>query len=59
MRKLATVALLGTLCLGLSGCFTLSWAHNRRHIRKVIDEMTLLHQDIDKIIFGLDRNPAE
>ncbi len=59
MKKLATFALVASVCLGLQGCFTLSWAHNRRHIRKVIDDLTLLHQDIDKIIFGLDRNPAE
>jgi hypothetical protein len=59
MKKLAHVALIGVVCLALDGCFTLSWAHNRRHVRKFIDELTLLHQDIDKIIFGLDRNPAE
>lgn len=59
MKKLTTFAMIGVVCLGLDGCFSLSWAHNRRHVRKFIDELTLLHQDIDKIIFGLDRNPAE
>jgi hypothetical protein len=59
MKKLATFAALALICTSLDGCFTLSWAHNRRHIRKIVDELTLLHQDIDKIIFGLDRNPAE
>ena len=50
---------MGLVCLGLNGCFSLSWAHNRRHIRKVIDQFVELHEDIDKIIFGLDRNPSE
>lgn len=59
MKKLATFAVLAVLCFGSTGCFSLSWAHNRRHIRKVIDELVELHQDVDKVIFGLDRNPAE
>jgi len=59
MKKLSTLALMSVLCLSLNGCFTLSWAHNRRHVRKVIDQLVQLHEDIDKVIFGLDRNPAE
>lgn len=47
------------LTLTVSGCFSLSWAHNRRHVRKVIDSMVQLHQDVDKVLFGLDPNPAE
>lgn len=47
------------LTLTVSGCFSLSWAHNRRHVRKIIDSMVELHQDVDKVIFGLDANPAE
>lgn len=58
-KKLLNFALLATLLLSQSGCFTLSWAHNRRHVRKFIDEFVQLHEDIDKVIFGLDRNPAE
>lgn len=57
-QKLTYALVLGTMLVA-SGCFSLSWAHNRRHIRKVIDELVALHQDIDKVIFGLDRNPAE
>ena len=53
----STVALIMTLTV--SGCFSLSWAHNRRHVRKVIDSIVQLHQDIDKVIFGLDPNPSE
>lgn len=58
-KKFVTFAAMAALCLSQSGCFTLSWAHNRRHVRKFIDELVQLHQDIDKVIFGLDRNPAE
>lgn len=59
MKKQAVYAFAVALVLSISGCFSLSWAHNRRHIRKIIDEFVALHQDIDKVIFGLDRNPAE
>lgn len=59
MKKLAVYAVAVCLTIGASGCFSLSWAHNRRHVRKIIDELVALHQDIDKVIFGLDRNPAE
>jgi hypothetical protein len=58
MKKLTYAGAL-VLALTVSGCFSLSWAHNRRHVRKFIDELVQLHQDIDKILFGLDRNPAE
>ena len=47
------------MTLTVSGCFSLSWAHNRRHVHKVIDSIVSLHQDIDKVIFGLDPNPSE
>ena len=58
MKKLLTVSALA-LMLTASGCFTLNWAHNRRHLRKFVDEIIELHQDVDKVIFGLDKNPAE
>lgn len=58
-KKFLSFAMIAALCLSQSGCFSLSWAHNRRHVRKFIDELVQLHQDIDKVIFGLDRNPAE
>jgi hypothetical protein len=57
--KLSVYAVAVALTLTVSGCFSLSWAHNRRHVRKVIDQLVQLHQDIDKVIFGLDPNPAE
>ena len=59
MKKQALYAFTLALVVSVSGCFSLSWAHNRRHVRKVIDQLVRLHQDIDKVIFGLDRNPAE
>lgn len=59
MKKTAVYAFAVAITLTASGCFSLSWAHNRRHVRKFIDELVQLHQDIDKVIFGLDRNPAE
>jgi len=59
MKKQVVYAFAVALALSVTGCFSLSWKHNRRHIRKVIDELVQLHQDIDKVIFGLDRNPSE
>ncbi len=57
-RMLVLAALLG-LTLGTTGCLTLNWHHNRRHVRKVVDQLQELHMDVDKIVFDLDRNPAE
>ena len=57
-KALLTVATFAVV-VSFSGCFTLSWKHNRRHLRKVIDELIELHQDIDKVIFGLDKDPSE
>ena len=57
-RALLLVATFAVLA-STSGCFTLSWKHNRRHLRKFIDELIELHQDIDRVIFGLDRDPSE
>ena len=59
MNKTSLYVFAAALALTVSGCFSLSWAHNRRHVRKVIDEFVKLHEDIDKVVFGLDRNPAE
>jgi hypothetical protein len=58
MKKLLTVTAV-LLMVSASGCFTLNWAHNRRHLRKFIDEIIEFHQDVDKVVFGLDKNPAE
>ena len=58
-QKVSLYAFAVTTALVVSGCFSLSWAHNRRHVRKFIDELVALHEDIDKVIFGLDRNPSE
>ena len=45
---------------GLTGCISLtSWTHNKRHLKQVWHEFEGLHEDVDRIIFGLERNPAE
>jgi hypothetical protein len=60
--KLKFAALLGLLAMAsaTSGCISLtSWAHNKRHLKQVWNEMQQLHEDVDRIVFGLERNPAE
>ena len=59
MKKLIAFVGVAALMVVSSGCLSLNWHHNRRHVRKVVDDLQELHQDIDKIIFGLERNPAE
>jgi hypothetical protein len=56
MKKLLILGLLAMLC---SGCLTLNWAHNRRHFRKVAEDLRELHEDIDRTIFDLESNPME
>ena len=60
--KLKFAALLGLLLAAsaTSGCISLtSWSHNKRHLKQVWNEMQQLHEDVDRIVFGLERNPAE
>jgi hypothetical protein len=57
--KKALLAVMLFSVVTMSGCFTLSWKHNRRHLRHFIDELIELHQDVDKVIFGLDKDPSE
>jgi len=65
MRKstsIRTLSLLGLalLMVGTSGCISLtSWTHNKRHLKQIWNEFQNLHEDIDRIVFGLERNPAE
>ena len=59
MKKALLMAATFAVVVSVSGCFTLSWKHNRRHLRKFIDELIELHQDVDRVIFGLDRDPSE
>jgi hypothetical protein len=43
-----------------AGCVSLtSWNHNKRHLKQLWNELQGLHEDMDRIIFGLERNPAE
>lgn len=59
MKRIATVAILGVVVASMTGCFTLSWSHNRRHLRKFIDQIREVHQDIDRIVFDLDPDPSD
>lgn len=61
MKLKATLFLALALTMaGTSGCISLtSWAHNKRHLKQIWNELQNLHEDIDRIIFGLERNPAE
>ncbi len=57
-------AFLLSACLVLAsfagGCISLtSWNHNKRHVKQVWNELQGLHEDIDRVIFGLERNPTE
>ncbi|RME72229.1 MAG: hypothetical protein D6776_09120 [Planctomycetota bacterium] len=53
------LALLG-LSMTLPGCISFtSWAHNKRHLKQFYNQLQGMHEDFDRMIFGLDRNPAE
>ncbi|GIW71308.1 MAG: hypothetical protein KatS3mg102_0850 [Planctomycetota bacterium] len=58
-RIWALLCLLG-ITLAAPGCISFtSWAHNKRHLKQFWNQMQGLHEDIDRIVFGLERNPAE
>ncbi len=58
-RALFMLALVG-FTTAFTGCISLtSWAHNKRHVKQVWSEFQGLHDDMDRIVFGLERNPAE
>lgn len=58
--KRTPAVLLALALLVTSGCISLtSWTHNKRHMKQVWNELQQLHEDVDRIIFGLERNPAE
>lgn len=55
----AVLACLAIASFG-AGCVSLtSWSHNKRHLKQVWNELQSLHEDIDRVVFGLERNPAE
>jgi len=57
---LLTLAVLASTASGVAGCISLtSWVHNKRHMKQVWHEFEGLHEDLDRIVFGLERNPAE
>jgi len=59
MRRAFLVLALSGLLFTTPGCFTLNWNHNRRHLRKVIEQIRELHRDIDRIFFDLDPDPSD
>ena len=59
MKRFVLVLALGFVTTTMSGCFTLNWNHNRRHLRKVIDQVREVHKDIDRIVFDLDQDPSD
>lgn len=59
MKRTLQVLGLAFLLTSMSGCFTLNWNHNRRHLRKFIDQIREVHRDIDRIVFDLDPDPSD
>jgi hypothetical protein len=60
MKRTAVVFLGLALLSFTGGCISLtSWTHNKRHMKQIWNEFQNLHEDVDRIIFGLERNPAE
>lgn len=59
MKRLMMALFFGALLAATPGCFTLNWAHNRRHLRKFIDQVEEVHRDIDRIVFDLDPDPSD
>lgn len=44
---------IGTLVVGCN------WAHIRRHILKIRDDLRKFHEDLDRLVFDLEPLPAE
>lgn len=59
MRRVLCAIALAAVLASTSGCFTLNWNHNRRHLRKFIEQIRELHQDIDRVVFDLDPDPND
>jgi hypothetical protein len=59
MRNVVRVFAVAMLASSMSGCFTLNWNHNRRHLRKFITQIRDVHKDIDRVVFDLDPDPND
>ncbi|MFH1422239.1 MAG: hypothetical protein ABIH42_05950 [Planctomycetota bacterium] len=58
--KILILVLLGLFVLSLgTGCLTTNWVHNRRHFKQVREDLRLLHQDFDRIVFDLEPYPTD
>gem|GEM_PF-1486489 len=51
-------ALLAALFIG-SICVGCNWAHIRRHILKIRDDLRKMHEDFDRLICDMEPLPAE
>lgn len=58
-KTMALVALLGIVTLAPACISFTSWTHNKRHVKQMWMELHQLHEDMDRMLFGLERNPAE
>lgn len=59
-RKAGFLLVLALIATTAAGCISLtSWSHNKRHVKQFWNELQGLHEDIDRVVFGLERNPAE
>lgn len=60
MVKKIFIAIAALLFVGsLAGCLTTNWVHNRRHFKKIRQELHELHVEIDRVFFDLDEAPGE
>ncbi|MCZ6602054.1 MAG: hypothetical protein O6952_03525 [Planctomycetota bacterium] len=62
MRKRLALAMASWVLISMSGCiWPLNWsvAHNKRHFRRIWIQWKELETDIDAVIFGLERYPAD
>lgn len=62
MRKVLALVLASWVLASASSCiWPLNWslAHNKRHFRRLWIQWKELETDIDAVIFGLERYPAE
>ena len=62
MRKRLALVMVSWILLSASGCiWPLNWslAHNKRHFRRIWIQWKEMETDIDAVIFGMERYPAD
>jgi hypothetical protein len=58
MKKIFGLILVSVAFL-LPGCLTTNWHHNRRHFKRVREEIREWHQDFDMLFFGVEPDETE